>query len=257
MIRTLFIIAGSAFLLCILAFGGAAALGGADIRRNGWSFTVDEQDGRTTVRRGGREAVETPSTERTVAWTGSDTLTLDLPADVTFVQGAAANVRLEGPQAVVDRIRVEGSRISMDEGGDRTVVAFTGTGIEGWSDSDRVRIVVTAPDVTRFRIEGSSDLRIQDYDQDVLDIAINGSGDVEGAGRAATLTLDIGGSGDADLSDLELSDARVTIRGSGDARVGATGSVEAELSGSGDLDLTDRPARLTQSVTGSGDVGGR
>lgn len=255
MIRTLFIIAGSAFLLCIIAFGGAAALGGADIQRNGWSFVIDEQDGRTAIRRSTSvEVAEGPETTRTVPWAGGETLTLDLAADVTFVQGDAANVVITGPEGIVNRVRIDGGRLQLEEGSDRVVVSVDGMGVRGWSDSERLRIVVTAPSVKRFDLRGSSDLIIQDYDQAEMTLDISGSGDVEAQGTATRLALDITGSGDAELRDLTVTDAEIDISGTGDARVDATGKVQIDLTGSGDVDLESRPASLTQNISGTGDV---
>lgn len=255
MTRTLLIIFGAASILCIAAFGGAVALGGADIQRNGWSFSVhDDEDGHTSIRRIDGDAIETPETTRTVAWAGGGTLTLDLPSDVTFIQGETANVVITGPQAAVDRVVIEGGRISMRDGSDRSVVRWNGNGIEGWSDSERLRIVVTAPAVDRFEIDGSSDLRIQDYDRPTLAIDISGSGDVTASGRTGALALEIDGSGDADLSRLSTTDAVVDIAGSGDARVAPTGRADISISGSGDVDVTTRPATLNQNISGSGDV---
>jgi hypothetical protein len=108
--------------------------------------------------------------------------------------------------------------------------------------------------VTTFDLEGSSDLKIRDYDQTALSIDVSGSGEIEADGRAQTLELDISGSGEVDLSRLELTDANVAIAGSGEARLGPTGRVDVTVSGSGDVDLTRQPTTLNQNISGSGDI---
>lgn len=265
MIRTLFIIAGSAFLLCLLSFAGAAALGGADLKRDGWHFTVDE-DGSWTWD-GDVDASVTTLAEaegtRSLAWTGGDRLIVDLPGEVVFVEGAEASVEVTGPQSVIDRVRLIDGVLSAEE-----VVRSERSGaLEGgpvslrssnrtyWSN-EGIRVVVTAPDVSRFELRSSARLEIQDYDQDALDVNISGSGEVQARGRATRLALDISGSGDAEMNDLDVTDAEIDISGSGNARVDATGEVTIDLSGSGDVDLASRPASLSQSITGSGDVDG-
>jgi hypothetical protein len=40
MIRTLLIITGAGLVLCIAALSGAAVLGGNDLARHGWEWTV-------------------------------------------------------------------------------------------------------------------------------------------------------------------------------------------------------------------------
>ena len=61
-----------------------------------------------------------------------------------------------GPQKVVDRVRLDGSRLWMEDGEERVTLRWTGTSLHGWSDSEKLRIVVTAPSVTRFDVEGST-----------------------------------------------------------------------------------------------------
>ena len=80
------------------------------------------------------------------------------------------------------------------------------------------------------------------------------SGDVMAEGRAENLVLVATGSGDADLESLSVSDARVSLSGSGDARIAPTRAADLTSSGSGDIDLATRPATLRQSTTGSGSV---
>jgi len=252
MIRTLFIIAAAAFVLSIATIGGAAALGSRDLAGNGWSWTfVDGEDG---IQRGSRAQDLGPDVTRSVAFEGGERLELDLGAEVTYVQGAANTVVITGPQAVIDRVRVQGSRLWMEDGPERVTLRWENGSLNGWSDSERISIVVTAPSVTAFDMEGSSDVKIRDYDQDTLAIDLSGSGEIEVDGRATTLELDISGSGEADLSRLILTDANVAIAGSGEARLGPTGRADISISGSGDVELTEQPATLNQSISGSGDI---
>jgi hypothetical protein len=51
-----------------------------------------------------------------------------------------------------------------------------------------------------------------------------------------------------------VTDARVSVTGRGDARVGPTGQANIEVSGRGDVTLTRTPAQLEQSITGWGEV---
>ncbi|MFY7852959.1 MAG: GIN domain-containing protein [Brevundimonas sp.] len=255
MIRTLFIIAGAALVLSLATLGGAAALGGRDLAANGWSWTfIEDEWGNGRIERSGKAEDLGPDVTRSVAFDGGERLELDLSADVTYVQGDANTVVITGPQPIIDRIRVEGSRLWMEDGPERVTVRWNNQGIDGWSDSERVRITVTAPSVTTFDLEGSSDLKIRDYDQTALSIDVSGSGEIEADGRAQTLELDISGSGEVDLSRLELTDANVAIAGSGEARLGPTGRVDVTVSGSGDVELTRQPTTLNQNISGSGEI---
>lgn len=256
MIRNLVIITVTGLVLAFVGIGGAFALGGSDLARHDWTWVVSEDGDNDGVRiqRGGDVA---PDVTRTLAWEDSDRLVLDLPADVTFIQGAQAGVVVTGPQTAVDRIRVNNGRVVMDDddnGSERGYVRWNRSGIHAWSDDDRLKVTVTAPSVRQFEIIGSSDVSIRNYDQPTLALNISGSGDVEIEGTTQTLTADITGSGDTDADRLDVTDATVDISGSGDVRFGPTGEVQVDLSGSGDVDLTRRPAQLRQEISGSGDI---
>lgn len=258
MIRNLLIISGAALVLCLASLGGAAALGGRDLAEHDWTWIVTEgPEGDDSLRfeRGSAAAIRGT---RTLAWTGGDSLTVDLPAEVTFVQGDKAGVVIEGDKDYIDHIRLDGGRLVLDEDDvvERGVIRLGTAGLHVTSSTESLRITVTAPDVTRFRLAGSGDLEIERYDQPVMDVVIDGSGDLEAVGRARALQLRVNGSGDADLGGLDLGDASIDIPGSGDVSVGPTGKATVEISGSGDVTLTRRPRILEQDVSGSGDVHG-
>ncbi|HYC69500.1 GIN domain-containing protein [Brevundimonas sp.] len=248
MIRTLLIITGASLVLCAASLGGAAALGGNDLARHGWAWTFNDDGEEHTVHFD--RAERGPRVSRTLAWTGGDRLEIRVPAEVVYVQGAEASVEVSGVRSQVDRIRVTGGRIAFaDDDSDHVVF--------GWHNSPGLRITVTAPSVRAFALSGSGDLSIRDYDQPSMAVSIRGSGDVDAAGRTETLELDIRGSGEADLSALEARDADVEISGSGEAAVGPTGAARITITGSGDVELTRRPASVTQNISGSGDVNQR
>ncbi len=239
MIRNLLVIAGAALVLCAITLGGAAALGGRDLEARGWDWSMWDDGDNIRVAR----ADLGPATSRRIAWTGTDTLTSTVAADVVFIQGDEAGVLIEGPKILADRVVVDEGRLSL-----------TGDGMSGGWDDDNLRITVTAPAVTRFRLEGSQDLILQNFNQPELSIELSGSGEVDGVGQTQTLSVAISGSGDVDLEELRASDATVSISGSGDARISPTTSASVNISGSGDVTLTTRPATVTSAVTGSGEV---
>lgn len=250
MIRTLLIITGASLVLCVAALGGAAALGSRDIARHGGNWTFWDDDGeRHVVHFQRSDDGETLS--RTLDWTGGDRLQVDVAAEVTYVQGDEASVTVTGPKAQVEGLRLADGRLTFDDEDNVDHVVF------GWRDHQPLRVTVTAPSVRNFGLSSSGDLVIRDYDQPSLFVAIDGSGEVDATGRTEAVELDISGSGEADFSGLLTRDADIEISGSGEAIVGPTGAARIAISGSGDVDLTRRPASLTQSISGSGDVNQR
>ncbi|MBX3478105.1 MAG: DUF2807 domain-containing protein [Brevundimonas sp.] len=255
MTRTLLIITGAALVLCLACMAGAAALGGRDLARNGWAWTIQEGDGdHIRFQRVNGAAQPGPQATRNLAWTGQDALTIDNALKVAFIQGDQAGVVISGPQDIIDRVGVEGGRIFLKDGADRVTFGLRRDGFEAWADTEMIRITVTAPAVRRFAVNGSGELDIRNYDQDTMEIDISGSAEVTGAGKARRLDLSISGSGTADLSNLALVDAEIDIAGSGGAKVGPTGRADISISGSGDVDLTRRPASVTRSISGSGAI---
>ena len=251
MIRTLLIIAGAALVLAIASLSGAAGLVARDLDRNGGSWVF--HDGDDVIRIESVAGERGPDVSRTLAWTGGDRLSVNLPADVTFVQGPEAGVVITGPQAIVDRVQIKDGRITAD-GPDEITVRWWAGGFSAWNERDNLKIVVTAPSVTRFDLSGSGSLTLQAYDQPSLSIDISGSGDVTATGKTTSVDLNIAGSGEADLADLTTTDATVGISGSGEARVAPTGTARLSIAGSGDITLTTRPAKLESNVSGSGDI---
>jgi hypothetical protein len=257
MIRTLLIIAAAGLVLATASLGGAFALGGRDMARHGWEWTFHDRDG-DTVSFERDDGTRGPDVTRTLEWTGGQTLTVDLSADVEYVQGDTPGVTVTGPAQLVERVRLVGGRLTWAEtdGTSHETVVFGrnehGRGI--WVHSEEVKIVVTAPDISTFNVEGSASVHLRDYDQDTLSVDISGSGEVSATGRTRALEVDISGSGDADLGSLTTTDANVAIAGSGDAVVAPTGKADISISGSGDTVLTTRPATVNQNISGSGEV---
>lgn len=259
MIRNLTIVAVASFVLALGCFGGAVALGGRDLLKNGWNIPsdwhveVNDDDSHVSISPGGSSATDGETAERQVAWTGSDALQIDVPAEVTFTQsapGAGATIKISGPRRLVDRIVVDGGRIRFKGDGD----FIDGHDVHIGRGHDPLTIAVAAPDVRRFTLNGSGDLKLRAYDQLDLTLEINGSGDASAEGKAGKLDLRVAGSGEADLSALDAGDTTVSVAGSGSARIAPHGAAEVEVAGSGDVDVTTKPTSLATSVAGSGEV---
>jgi hypothetical protein len=258
MIRTLITIAFASFILAVACLAGAAALGGRDIAENGWTipsqwqYRITERQGRNRVER----VRPSETITRELTWNGGESLVLDLPVDVTYVQGAEARVVIEGPKDYAERITLEGGRFGLagDVQIDSSDVTIDLNGVRVLDASDRIRITVTAPKVSTFTVNGAGDLDIRNYDQPRLTVQVQGSGDVTGAGRSDALKLGIVGSGSIDLADIDARDAEVSTSGSGDTTVSARGVVKVAVAGSGDVSLRAKPASLTSEISGSGNV---
>lgn len=266
LIRNTLIVAGASFALAIGCFAGVAVVAGPQILNNGWTFPLNRTD--TVVIRENGKVIHTerrydarsggasPSIDRTFPWTGKDTLQVDLPVDVVFVQGPEAKIVASGPKSYLDRLRVDGGRIALMDGDDRDQASVTinAFGVHVQSESERVKITVIAPDVTKFDVRGSGDLDIRRYDHPTVSVDVSGSGDVEASGRVELASIDNSGSGHVDLSDLKAKEAVIDVSGSGGGAIFATAKAKIAISGSGDVELRTEPKTVSSEITGSGEI---
>ena len=239
MIRTLSLIAAAGFVLSLVCFGVAFGIVGGPFSIQDWSMhRWNFHDGDHAVINSHFESG--PSAQRTLAWSGGESLSISVPAEITYVQGPATSLVVDGPQSLLKHLVVRDGRIELES---------------GVYDGGRLRIQLTAPDVHRFELDGDQALKIQGYDHDRLELVINGSGSVVGAGKAARVELSISGSGSADLTAIAMDAAQVDISGSGDATLGPRASAKIDISGDGDVKLTTNPPVLQTDISGSGHVG--
>ncbi len=257
MIRNLIVIAVASFVLTVVCAAGVVALGGRDLLEHGWSIPgnihVSDNGDDVHISVGGREDLG-PETTRDLAWAGGPGLTINLPAEVTYVQGPTAKITVNGPKALVDRVAIVDGSLRFEPNGGESRVTVDGHGVNIDTVRDGLRITVVAPAVTKFVLNGSPSLTLSAYDQPALAVEINGSGEVSGTGKTQALTLTIAGSGDASLADLQAQNADVSLSGSGDAELQARGAVQVAIAGSGDVTLTVKPASLSSNIAGSGDL---
>ena len=251
MIRTLTIISVVGFLLCIVSIAGAVGIMGGPfaihdwtIRRFGHELSHQEWHGHGwRVESGGSEddlASAGPAVTRDFTWSGGDLLDVSAPADIAFTQGTTAKLTVTGPKSALDHLLVRDGHIGFDRDMDEV---------------GRLTITLQAPGVSRFDLSGDQHLTIAGYRQDRLDLTISGSADATATGVAKAVSVDIAGSGRADLGKLEAEAAKVDISGSGEAVIAPKAKADIDVSGDGRVDLLTHPADLQTDVSGSGHIG--
>jgi hypothetical protein len=174
---------------------------------------------------------------RELAWDGSESLTIEVPARVRFVQSA-------GPGKVV----VTGPR--------RSVESFSASGgvltDSRWRTGKPLEILVQAPRITRFSLKGTDKMVIEAFDQPELSIAATGRSEIRVSGQAGRIILQLQGSGWADLSGLSAAEAEVNLTGSRHAIVSARDRVR--VIGNGSVVLTVKPKDVQLELGESGRV---
>jgi hypothetical protein len=156
--------------------------------------------------------------------------------------GEPQRVRVRAGEKVIDDVRTEvrdGTlRVTFDH--------------DGFGGSD-VAVEASVPRLTGIEASGSGDIDADGISAGAFAVRSDGSADLLLEGTTGRLSLDLDGSGDADVAGLAARDARVAVSGSGDADVRAVKRLTVDVEGSGDVRYHGRPA-LTQNVDGSGEL---
>jgi Putative auto-transporter adhesin, head GIN domain len=107
---------------------------------------------------------------------------------------------------------------------------------------------------TGANIHGSADLKLADIKQDVLRIAMHGSGVITASGTAHEVSLEAAGSGRADLGQLIAERASAQIHGSANVDLAPRQDADISVSGSAVVKLHGTVARINSHVSGSGEI---
>ena len=241
MTRLLVMTVAVGLALAVFCFATAGALGGFAIDPNGLHWKMGDHWGHHLIHVDLDDGDHTtgPMTTRDFAWSGGDSLDLGAPADLEYTQGPTTRITVTGPKNMLDKLSIHDGHIDLEG---------------SFFDVGPLKIVMTAPNITKFEASGAQSISINDYNQDQLKVHISGSGDVTARGKANQALLQITGSGDGDLGGLTGAEARVDISGSGDATIAPIKQADIQVSGSGDVRLLTHPPVLNSQISGSGEV---
>lgn len=174
-------------------------------------------------------------------WDGTDSLSIGLVgATVRYIPNLPARIVITGPDEALERLRV-------------------GQGQIRWCQNCRAikGLEITVSGVTLHNVALSgADINIQlgRLDQDRLRLAISGTGEINASGRIDRIDASISGAGSIQMADTRVQRANINIAGSGDVAMTPREEANVHVAGSGRVRMTAMPARLNQSVTGSGGV---
>lgn len=172
-------------------------------------------------------------------WDGTDGLGIAVPATVHYQRSGPARIVITGPDELLEKLEVGQGEIHFCRD------CRTGPG--------RLEVKVSGVPLRRVSAAGSgADVQLGWLDQEDLRLAIAGTGKISAEGRVDDVRVSIAGSGNVHLEKVAARRADINISGSGD--VGLTPREEANIriAGSGRIWMTAAPARVRQSITGSG-----
>jgi hypothetical protein len=176
---------------------------------------------------------------REIPWDNSTSLTLGVRSVVRYVQAPGpGKVVARGPHRSVSTLVVGNGDIH-DE------LLHSGTTLE---------IVVTAPAISHFHLNGASRLSIEGYDQQSLFVSTEGKAHVDAAGRVESVTVNMKGSGTVNLAKLAIGNASVDIGGMSTLVLAPMKGANLKVRNYASAVLLSKPAELTSSLEDSGRV---
>jgi len=176
---------------------------------------------------------------REIPWDNSTSLTLGVRSVVRYVQAPGpGKVVARGPHRSV-------STLVVDNGDIHDELLHSGTTLE---------IVVTAPAISHFHLNGGSRLSIEAYDQQSLFVSTEGKAHVDAAGRVDSVTVNMKGSGTVNLAKLAIGNAAVDIGGMSTLVLAPMKGANLKVRNYASAVLLSKPTELTSSLEDSGRV---
>ena len=185
---------------------------------------------------------------RTYDLTGFDGVSISGQWEVTIERGDTWRVAVDVPAEVINDLRVE-----LD--GDDVSLGFE----RGWwfgDDNARtlLRATIALPALESVVLSGAPALSFSGFAGERLELVASGAAKIEGlASRFDVLDLTMSGAGSADLDEVPVTDAEVTVSGAANVRLRmAGGRLTGHMSGVGNLVYLGTVTE--QSVSSSGMV---
>ncbi len=105
-----------------------------------------------------------------------------------------------------------------------------------------------------FVLRSSRDTNFGRIERDSARISVMNSGTATAEGKVDRLTVNVMGSGNAQLGKLAARDITITVAGSGEATIAPGESANITIMGSGKVYLLTRPQRIDRRIMGSGQI---
>jgi hypothetical protein len=105
-----------------------------------------------------------------------------------------------------------------------------------------------------FVLRGSREADFGRIERDSARISVLSSGSATAEGKVDRLTVNVMGSGNAQLGKLAARDITITVAGSGEATIAPGESANITIMGSGKVYLLTKPQRIDRRIMGSGQI---
>ena len=186
--------------------------------------------------------------------TSFDAIRVDAPVEVIITTGAGASARVEGDQALLDRLKVDvsGRLMTVTMERPRPGEKSAGRATLRLSTGSLGRVVLTgggSVSVSRMKglrgeivLGGNGDVSVAAVDVDQLNLGVAGAGRATLAGRAGVATVRVNGPGAVAAEGLRTRQAVVSNDGPGNVTLTAEVTAKVAASGSGDVTVIGKAA---------------
>src|SRR5262249_7173468 len=118
----------------------------------------------------------------------------------------------------------------------------------------KLKLIIGDADVQSITINAVGNTDVINVNTKHFQTTLNGTGNVNAAGKADSVAVVITGAGSVNFKKLEAKDTTVRITGSGSAEVNASSSLDSTITGTGSIRYSGNPAHTKQNITGVGSV---
>jgi hypothetical protein len=120
--------------------------------------------------------------------------------------------------------------------------------------SKEIRILISLQNLSELTINGSAGGDIDKINNKALTLKVHGSSKLKFSGKTGQIKIDISGSSKIDAASLVSEDAKIQINGSGNIKVNASETIDAQINGSGTIKYKGEPKHINQEINGSGSI---
>ncbi|CCN49650.1 hypothetical protein MADA3029_410055 [Vibrio nigripulchritudo MADA3029] len=113
---------------------------------------------------------------------------------------------------------------------------------------------LTNGSVNEVILNGDQEANITEVTASEFDLSVYGSATSQVSGNAEYLSVTADGDADVDASELKAKKVKVRINGSGQVKVHASETLDAQANGSGRIEYSGVPKHLKASFNGSGSI---
>jgi hypothetical protein len=210
---------------------------GASVTVSGQTVSVDTSTTGGRVVGDGQPASETRPIGPVAA------INIDGAFAVTVKVGPAPGLTIETDKNLLPIVKTDVSNGRLDIYTDRS-----------YSVDGRIKVTVTAPDVSEISASGSNQINGEGLTGGPLSVSLSGSNNALMTGNVSSLTAHMSGANHLSAQQLTAGSANVTIEGSGNAAVDARQQIVAQISGAGSISVYGNPKARSTQVNGAGKI---